>query len=247
MEGSVVASTSVDWISVIGHASPVGIAVMVLLIGLSVVTWGIILERWFAINSLMAKSENFLSHFWEAKSLSELHLKSKEMEYSPAREIFRHGYNEMVRVIQAREKRGAVGPILFDTVRRALGKSRAMEEGFLSRNMSFLAISASACPFVGLFGTVIGIIEAFHDIGASGSSSLSAVAPGISEALVATALGLAAAIPAVVAYNVFTSRGRRHLLLLDGFSSDFLNLLERHFNIGRFEPANSTTQGLGER
>lgn len=242
MENAANATAAMNWFSVLGNASPVGVVVMILLIGVSIVTWGIVLERWLLLSKLHNKSEAFLQYFWEAKSLSELHNKSKELDYSPAREIFRNGYNEMVRVIQTRDKRGVSGPVAFDTIRRSLSKSRAMEEGYLARNMSFLAISASACPFIGLFGTVIGIIEAFHDIGASGSTSLAAVAPGISEALVATALGLAAAIPAVIAYNVFSSIARRHLLLLDGFSSDFLNLLERHFNIGRFDGSSSTTQ-----
>jgi biopolymer transport protein TolQ len=84
-----------------------------------------------------------------------------------------------------------------------------------------------------LFGTVVGIIRAFHDIGATGSSSLAAVAPGISEALIATALGLAAAIPAVIAFNFFNGKARQHVLILEGFSTDFLNILERHFNLGR--------------
>ncbi|MCA2959282.1 MAG: MotA/TolQ/ExbB proton channel family protein [Silvanigrellales bacterium] len=226
--------TSFSWLSAITHGGPVGISVMLLLVILSLVTWGVIIERWFALTKLHTKSEQFLKNFWEAKSLSELHLRSKDLEYSPAREIFRTGYNEMVRVIQSRDKKGAQSSAVpFDTVKRSLGKARNMEEGHLAKNMSFLAVSASACPFIGLFGTVIGIIRAFHDIAASGSSSLAAVAPGISEALIATALGLFAAIPAVVFYNLLSSRARRHLVLLDGFGADFLNILERHFNVGK--------------
>jgi biopolymer transport protein TolQ len=229
-----------DWISVLMHGGPVGLSVMLLLVVLSVMTWGIIIERWRALSRLHVLSEQFLKSFWEAKSLSELHLRSKDLDYSPAREIFRTGYNEMVRVIQAKEKRTQpIQVVPFETVRRALGKARLMEEGSLSKNMSFLAVSASASPFIGLFGTVVGIIRAFHDIGASGSSSLAAVAPGISEALIATALGLFAAIPAVVFYNFLSSRARRHLLLLDGFTADFLNILERHFNVGKGDNAPS--------
>ena len=208
---------SLDWLSILTHGGPVGLTVMLILIILSILTWAVIFERWRA-----------------AKSLSELHMRSKDLEYSPAREIFRTGYNEMVRVIQAKEKRSnQLSVVPFDTVRRSLNKSRLLEESALAKNMSFLAVSASASPFIGLFGTVVGIIRAFHDIGASGSSSLAAVAPGISEALVATALGLFAAIPAVIFFNFLSSRARRHLILLDGFSSDFLNILERHFNIGK--------------
>ena len=226
--------SSFSWLSALTHGGPVGIGVMLLLVVLSLVTWGVIIERWFALSKLHTKSEQFLKNFWEAKSLSELHLRSKDLEYSPAREIFRTGYNEMVRVIQTRDKKGIQhSAVPFDTVKRSLGKARGMEEGNLAKNMSFLAVSASACPFIGLFGTVVGIIRAFHDIAASGSSSLAAVAPGISEALIATALGLFAAIPAVVFYNFLSSRARRHLMLLDGFGADFLNILERHFNVGK--------------
>ena len=147
----------------------------------------------------------------------------------------------MVRVLQVREKRGlsSNAPLSIDTVRRALAKARQLEEIQLSRNMTFLAVYASACPFIGLFGTVVGIIRAFHDIGLSGSSSLAAVAPGISDALIATALGLAAAIPAVVAFNFFNGRARQQVLVLEGFSTDFLNILERHFNIGRMTDGGS--------
>ncbi|MEY2987735.1 MAG: protein TolQ, partial [Pseudomonadota bacterium] len=198
-------------------------------------TWALIFERWKALRYLQSKSDDFMQEFWESKSLSDLNAKLKDLEYSPAREVFRSGYNEMVRVLQVREKRGlsSNAPLSIDTVRRALAKARQLEEVQLSRNMTFLAVSASACPFIGLFGTVVGIIRAFHDIGLSGSSSLAAVAPGISEALIATALGLAAAIPAVVAFNFFNGRARQQVLVLEGFSTDFLNILERHFNIGR--------------
>ena len=244
MNEQALAGGSFNWMAVITNGGPVGIAVMLLLIILSFVTWGVIIERWRVLSRLNTRSEAFLKNFWEAKSLSELHLRSKDIEYSPAREIFRSGYNEMVRVIQARDKKGNAPPaaVPFETVKRSLNKSRHVEEGQLARNMSFLAVSASACPFIGLFGTVIGIIRAFHDIGTSGSSSLAAVAPGISEALIATALGLAAAIPAVIFYNIFASKARRHMLLLDGFASDFLNILERHFNIGRSTEGASSAQ-----
>ncbi len=230
--------TSLDtfnWFSVFTSGGPVGILILLLLVALSIATWALIFERWKALRQLQAMSDDFMQEFWESKSLSDLNAKLKDLEYSPAREVFRSGYNEMVRVLQVREKRGlsSNAPLSIDTVRRALAKARQLEEIQLSRNMTFLAVSASACPFIGLFGTVVGIIRAFHDIGLSGSSSLAAVAPGISEALIATALGLAAAIPAVVAFNFFNGRARQQVLVLEGFSTDFLNILERHFNIGR--------------
>lgn len=240
MNTSSVASTGI--FTTISEAGPFGIILLLFLTFLSFATWALIIERWRSLNSLYQKSEEFLKTFWEAKSLSELNQKIKDLDYSPAREIFRNGYNEMVRVVQARDKKGGAALAMpFDTVKRALTKARFIEESMLAKNMNYLAISASACPFIGLFGTVIGVIRAFQDIGSSGSASLAAVAPGISEALVATALGLAAAIPAVIFYNYFVSQAKSHLVLLDGFSSDFLNILERHFNVAKLEvPASSS-------
>lgn len=237
-------------VSMITSAGPFGIALLILLTLLSFATWAFIIERWRTLRSLHAKSEAFLKTFWEAKSLSELSNRVKDMDYSPAREVFRNGYNEMVRVMQAREKRGPGSqhsPVPFDTVKRTLSKARFVEESTLAKNMNYLAISASACPFIGLFGTVIGIIRAFQDIGASGSSSLAAVAPGISEALIATALGLAAAIPAVIFYNYFVARAKHHLVLLDGFATDFLNILERHFNVAKLDVPSVATNTLTQQ
>lgn len=225
-------TTSMDFWSMVTIGGPVGIAILVLLVILSVLTWAVIVEKWVLMARMEKRSEAFIQKFWESKSLSDLHGRVKRMEYSPAREVFRAGYNEVVRLVQAGEKRGRGKHLPFETVKRVLVKARATEEHELGRHLGMLAICASACPFIGLFGTVVGIIRAFHDIGQSGSSSLAAVAPGISEALIATALGLGAAIPAVIFYNVFVGRTRKHLLILDGFSVDFLNILERHFNVG---------------
>ena len=238
---------SINWLSVLTSGGPVGVSILGLLVLLSVATWAVVFERWRALRHLQMMSDDFMQEFWDSKSLSDLNTKLKDLDYSPAREVFRAGYNEMVRVLQVREKRGlsSHAPLSTDTVRRALGKARQLEEVQLSRNMTFLAVSASACPFIGLFGTVVGIIRAFHDIGQTGSSSLAAVAPGISEALIATALGLAAAIPAVIAYNFFNGRARQQLLILEGFSTDFLNILERHFNLGRSESQSAQVPSTG--
>ncbi len=224
-------STKIDWLSIVMNGGPVGLAIMILLGIMSIWTWAVIISKMKNLNSMHNLSERFLTSFWEAKSLSELNLKVKDMDYSPAREIFRSGFNEMIRVLQTREKRNATGPISFDTVKRTLSRQKMLEESNLSNNLSILAVSSSAGPFIGLFGTVVGIIRAFHDIGDSGASSLASVAPGISEALIATALGLFVAIPAVVFYNILLNRIRKHLVLLDGFSSDFINILERHYTI----------------
>ena len=243
MADKLTAGSSLDVWALFTGGGPAGMAIMLLLLVLSVLTWAVIVERWRALGFLQKKSEDFLKLFWDSKSLSELHLKSKEIEYSPARDLFRAGYNEMVRVVQVRDKKGLPphAAVPFDTVKRSLAKARQIEEHELAKRMTLLAISATACPFIGLLGTVVGIIRAFHDIGQAGSTTLAAVAPGVSEALVATAMGLAAAIPATIFYNALAARGRGHLLLLDGFSADFLNILERHFNIGKGEHMSSQT------
>jgi biopolymer transport protein TolQ len=225
------ASLSIDWISVFLHGGPVGFSVSILLAVLSIWVWVAIVMKFRLLRKMYLLSDAFLDIFWKSKSLSELNLQVKDLPYSPAREIFRAGFNEMVRVVQAKEKNHSSSPLPFDTVKRSLSRQKLLEESYLSGKMSILAVSASAAPFIGLFGTVIGIIRAFHDIGASGASSLAAVAPGVSEALVATALGLFVAIPAVVFYNILTSSIRKHLVLLDGFASDFLNILERHYRL----------------
>ena len=224
-------STKIDWFSILLNGGPVGMAVMVLLLFMSIWAWVVIVGKMRSLKTMQNLSEKFLTNFWEAKSLSELNLKVKDMDYSPAREVFRSGFNEMIRVLQTREKRGASGPTPFDTVKRTLSRQKMLEEANLGNNLSILAVCSSAGPFIGLFGTVVGIIRAFHDIGSSGTSSLASVAPGISEALIATALGLFVAIPAVIFYNVLINRIKKHLVLLDGFSSDFINILERHYTI----------------
>ena len=226
-----VESTKIDWFSIVLNGGPVGIAIMFLLGIMSIWAWIVIIGKMRSLNNMHRLSERFLTNFWEAKSLSELNLRVKDMDYSPAREVFRSGFNEMIRVLQTREKRGATGPIIFDTVKRTLSRQKMLEEANLGNNLSILAVCSSAGPFIGLFGTVVGIIRAFHDIGSSGASSLASVAPGISEALIATALGLFVAIPAVIFYNILISRIKKHLVLLDGFSSDFINILERHYTI----------------
>lgn len=228
-------SSQVDWLSSVLHGGPIGIIVMILLVVLSIWVWSVIFSKMHSLKKMQHMSERFLVTFWETKSLSELNNRLKDTKYSPAREIFRSGFNEMVRVLQMREKRHVTGPIVFDTVRRSLIRQKMVEESLLSGSMNVLAVCASAAPFIGLFGTVVGIIRAFHDIGSNGASSLSAVAPGISEALIATALGLFVAIPAVIFYNVLIAKIKKHLVLLDGFSSDFINILERHYGMQKNE------------
>lgn len=225
--------TGFDWIGSITHGGPIGMGIMGILTLFSLISWAIILERFLSLGNFESRTASFLEMFWSSKNLTDLSQKAKQLSYSPAREVFFSGYNEMVRVMQAREKKGvgAHVPMDFITVQRALSKAKQAEESGLVKRLGWLAIFASASPFIGLLGTVVGIIRAFQDIATQGSSSLAAVAPGISEALIATALGLVAAIPAAVFYNVFTQRSKILMVKIDGFGMDFLNLLQRHFNI----------------
>jgi biopolymer transport protein TolQ len=230
-----------NWGEALLHGGPIEILVFVVLIVFSVVVLAVIFERWREQGALARRSAEFLKLFWDSASMSDLHVRSKDLPYSPAREVFRSGYNEMIRVVQAAGT--TQGALPFDTVRRALARAQGQEEVVLARNLPFLAIAASACPFIGLFGTVVGIIRAFHDIGASGSASLASVAPGISAALVATALGLVSAIPASIFFNVFQNSARKHLAMLEAFAADYLNILERHFVVG----SSSAAPGHGMR
>ena len=236
------APASLNWVTMMTSGGPVAMGLDILLVVLSVITWGIIIERWISLSGFHSKSETFLRGFWNSQDFAGLYRRLKSVGYSPAREVFREGYEEMVRVVRVKEQTKKEG-LNIETVRRALSRARGVEEGQLTRNMSFLAIAASACPFIGLFGTVIGIIKSFQDIGTSGSTSLAAVAPGISEALVATALGLVSAIPAVIFYNVLNAKVRSHMLLLDSFAIDFLNIIERNSDL---LPTSDSTDKQGE-
>lgn len=210
------------------HGNPIGLLVLVVLVLMSIWTWAAIFSRLRAIKAVNQSSKKFLDTFWKAKSLSEFNKSIEKMDDNSAKSIFKAGFEEMIRILQSKEKNGS--NLSFETVKRALAKQKMVEEFALTKNIGILTISATAAPFIGLFGTVIGVVQAFHDIGTSGATSLAAVAPGISEALVATGLGLFVAIPAVIFYNVIGAKIRHHCVLIDEFSADFLNILERHYS-----------------
>lgn len=205
-------------------------SVLLLLVSLSVFSWAIVCSKWFYLKRVNVLSEKFIKSFWDSRSLNDLNGRLADFPYSPVREVFRSGYAELIRGTQLKDQAASSELALnvaVDNLTRALQKARAAERKKLEKYLSFLAITASASPFVGLFGTVWGIMGSFEGIARTGSASLAAVAPGISEALIATAFGLAAAIPAVVGYNIFSSRIRGQMIQVEGFSSDFLNIVER--------------------
>ncbi len=225
-------------------------AVLLILVFLSVATWGIVGAKWVYLKNIHRVTEMFVKSFWESRSLNDLNNRLNDFSYSPAREVFRSGYAELVRASQIRDQSPS-SELAFnaamDNLNRSLGKAKQQEKMKLEKYMSLLAITASSSPFIGLFGTVWGIMGAFEGIAVSGSASLAAVAPGISEALIATAFGLAAAIPAAVGYNIFTYSIRHQLGGIDSFIADFLNIVERYLvsdkkNIGSQKLSEETSK-----
>jgi len=206
--------------------------VLLVLLATSIGSWGIALAKGREMRRARRQSARFIDVFWEAKNLNTIQAASGEMKSSPVAQVFRAGYQELQRLTRA--KRGATeddesefGGI--ETVQRAMQRARTQEVTRLERGLTFLATTASTAPFIGLFGTVWGIMTAFMGLSTTTSSSIQAVAPGIAEALIATAVGLAAAIPAVVMYNRFARQVRVLTAEMDTFGAEFLNIAERHF------------------
>jgi biopolymer transport protein TolQ len=214
----------------------VGIGVLLLLLGASAVSWAIIVKKWLQIRRAQDESVKFLETFWQSKRLDAIYQAAEHLAGSPLSHVFRAGYVELSKVT-AQKKEVAVGESRamsdelggLENVERALKRAAASEVTALERQVPFLGTTASAAPFVGLFGTVWGIMRAFNDIYQMGNANLATVAKPISEALIATAFGLAAAIPAVVAYNYFVTRIRVLDSEMTNFSNDFLNIVRRHF------------------
>ena len=215
-------------------AGPVVRAVLAILVAFSVGCWGIALAKSVEMRRARRQSERFIEIFWDAKNLAAIQTASVDLKESPVAQVFRGGYQELQRLTKA--KRGNPGGDEdatefggIENVQRAMVRARTQEVTRLERGLTFLATTASTAPFIGLFGTVWGIMTAFRGLSVTTSSSIQAVAPGIAEALVATAVGLAAAIPAVVMYNRFARQVRVLTSEMDTFASEFLNIAERHF------------------
>jgi biopolymer transport protein TolQ len=215
--------------SMITASGPLGISVMIVLLGMSLASWAIIVLKYRHLRQASRQSSAFIDVFWQSRDLDEVQRASQEYTFSPVAQLFAAGYAEL-----HRGQRGEEGSFVeqmggFENIERALQRTAVAEMTKLERLTSFLATTGSAAPFIGLFGTVVGIIRAFQNIGQSGSASLATVAPGISEALVVTAVGLAAAIPAVVAYNAFHSTIKVLRSEMESFSGDYLNIVKRHY------------------
>lgn len=226
---------NISLIEMMLHAGLVVKAVMIALFIFSVVSWSIIIMKQLNFKRSKNNSEDFLDRFWESKTLNEAYESAQEYTHSPEAAVFVSGFHELKKISAAREGYSREAETLemqlatMDNVKRAIRKAMIMELDRLGRSLPFLATTGSATPFIGLFGTVWGIMTSFHNIGLRGSASLAVVAPGISEALVATAAGLAVAIPAVIFYNFYSNRLAEIDSDMDHFSTDFLNLIERDF------------------
>ncbi|OGQ83566.1 MAG: protein TolQ [Deltaproteobacteria bacterium RIFCSPLOWO2_12_FULL_60_19] len=215
-------------------SGPVVLLVLYLLVLFSVVSWGIILYKYGQVRRAKGESEKFLEIFWDSRNLSSIHDASRELKASPVAHVFRSGYEELLRVSRSKKENPAGETLTtelggVDNVSRAMKRATSVEITKLEKALTFLATTASTTPFIGLFGTVWGIMNAFRGLSVTHSSSIQAVAPGIAEALIATAAGLAAAIPAVIAYNHFVQKIKVLATEMDNFSHEFLNIAERHF------------------
>lgn len=201
---------------------------------LSVVCWAIIFNKRRQLKAMTAANRPFEDAFWKAASLDDIFANLKNHPDSGMANLFRAGYLELRKIADsslANNPNEDTRPLLtgLDNLQRALNKAIDTEVSHLESRLTILATTGSTGPFIGLFGTVWGIMGSFQKIGATGMASLAVVAPGISEALIATAIGLLAAIPATVAYNYFTTEVKRHELALNNFSADFLNIAKRNF------------------
>ncbi|RMG58925.1 MAG: protein TolQ [Deltaproteobacteria bacterium] len=227
----------------VAGSGPVVKMVLLILLAFSVISWAIIFLKYRSYRGIEKKNREFLNLFYEGKQLSHLlEVAEKDRGETPVLRVFRAGYTELVRFKKAARRDSEVVPLAeggtgfsvvsavdpVDGISRAMQKTINEVQADMETYLPFLATCGSTTPFIGLFGTVWGIMNAFAGIGATGSASLATVAPGIAEALVATAAGLAAAIPAVIFYNYFLNRVRRIVVEMESFSSDFLNFIERN-------------------
>jgi biopolymer transport protein TolQ len=225
-------------LQILSDSSPLSQVVLAILLVFSVVSWAIILFKTISYRAVARQSATFLDVFRRSQKFSDVQAICPSLPASPLVGVFQAGYAEITAQFRLTGQSSGGSPpgvssrpILksLEAVDRALIRAATSEVNKLERRLTFLATTASVAPFIGLFGTVVGITLAFQRIGATGSTNLAVVGPGISEALIATAAGLFAAIPAVVFYNHFVHRVKDFSAALDDFSLEFLNIAERNF------------------
>lgn len=206
-----------ELIDLVNQTGLVAKTVLLLLLAFSVLSWAIILSKWSLLSRARTQSGRFVRAFRKAQRLTDMAAVADQFRPSPLVGVFEMGFEEYKRT----------GGRSLLPVQRAMQIANSEELTRLERNVAWLAITGAVTPFVGLFGTVWGIIDAFHGLGTAGAATLRAVAPGISEALITTAAGLAAAIPAVIAYNLIGSSIRNFAARGDDFALEMLNAVER--------------------
>ena len=210
-----------------------GKSVFLVLLLFSLASWTIMVGKYFQLRRAARHTESFLDVFRRSRKFSEVNAAAGKHHASPLVGLFQAGYLEIDAQVKAKRDQESEASKYrirsLQGVERSLQRALGVELGLLAKGTPFLATTAAACPFIGLFGTVWGIMVAFNDIGITGSTSIVAVAPGIAEALVNTAAGLAAAIPALVGYNYFGARLRAIRQEMQDFILEFINLTERNF------------------
>lgn len=221
------------WHAVSSASFVVQLTVLILAI-MSIGSWAIMFQKRKQFRIIERANEPFEEKFWKGSSLEDISDSVQEHGDSNLASVFRAGFTELRKIAEsslAKAGDSSTTPMLsgIDNLQRALNKAIDNEVSKLEGRLSFLATVGSVGPFVGLFGTVWGIMTAFQNIGATGSASLAIVAPGISEALITTAIGLFAAIPATIGYNLFVTKLKRQELVLNNFAADFLNIAKRNF------------------
>jgi len=239
--GTVGETASPSLVTLVLRSSPISKAVLLSLALLSVISWGIILYKLWTFRRSERHSAQFLDVFRRSSKFSEVQAVCKSLDDSPLVGLFQSGYAELTAQLRQASPPNGIGPSnpsgtavrptlkSLSAVDRALMRASVVEVNKLEHRIPFLATTASMAPFIGLFGTVWGIISAFEGIGQTGSTNLGVVAPGIADALVATAAGLFAAIPAVYFYNALSNRVKLFASELDDFAMEFLNIAERNF------------------
>lgn len=235
MEETLVVEQHSSFFDMITASGPIAFAVLITLLVLSIVSWAIVIAKVLQFKKAQAESSQFRNIFFETKNFARIDDSSRRLNASPLVGLFGSGYRELVSLMQ--NEQGGVKTFAndesdFDLVERALRRAQMEEAHRLEKGMTFLATVASSAPFIGLFGTVIGIMNAFHSLSFAKNSTIQAVAPGISEALFATAVGLVAAIPAAIAYNYFAADLKRFKQGMESFVGEFMVVAKRSFARG---------------
>jgi biopolymer transport protein TolQ len=223
---------SINYLDVLKSASAVELLVLLLLGAASAYSWALIAMKFMQLRKARVESVTFLDTFWKSNRLDAIYQTAQKLESSPLSRVFRAGYEELSKLAQQKQNaEGAMSERLggIENIERALQRASLQEITTLEAHVSFLGTVGSTGPFIGLFGTVMGILGAFNEIADNGNATIATVAAPIGNALLATAAGLFAAIPAVVAYNSFLSKIKIFDTEMSNFSNDFLNIVKRHF------------------